>query len=115
MDKELRDRLYWLEDELLEKELRKSEELEGLERWVPEIDWEPAEEEEAAPVVSEKPRRRPSRAELLEQQAYEKAHPMEDRSVGVQKKKGIKGLVFLAILEILAILAIMGWWLQWLI
>ena len=39
----------------------------------------------------------------------------EERYVLLPKRKGIKGLVFLAVLEILGILAILGWWLQWLI
>lgn len=39
----------------------------------------------------------------------------EERYVLLPKRKGIKGLVFLAVLEVLGILAILGWWLQWLI
>lgn len=102
MDKELRDRLYWLEEELSE------EEYDLIFR-----DGDDADEEvEEAPSVR---RRRLSRAEKLERARLEELDPIEERSVPVQKKKGIKGLVFLAVLEIIGILLIMGWWLQWLI
>ena len=98
MDKDLRDRLYWLQEELTEE------------------DREPFFEIDEEPEFLPPPRRRkPSRAEKQERRTLDELHPMEERSAPVVKKKGIKGLVFLAILEIIGILLVMGWWLQWLI
>ena len=96
MDKELRRRLYWLNEELTEEE----QELLG------------AEEEEADFTP---PSRRLSRAVRSERRRMQELDPIEDRSVPVVKQKGIKGYVFLAILEIIGILLLIGWWLQWLI
>lgn len=100
MDRELRQRLYWLNEELTEEERA--------------LLFDDIEEEE--PEFIEPPRRgRISRAEKMERQRLQKLDPIEDRSAPVVKKKGIKGLLFLAALEILGILLILGWWLQWLI
>ena len=98
MDKELRDRLYWLQEELTEEERALL------------FDDEEEEEEIILP-----PKRRLTRAEKQERQRLQKLDPIEERSMPVYKKKGIKGLVVLACLEIIGILAIIGWWLQWLI
>lgn len=99
MDKELRQQLYWLNQELTE------EDRELL-----------FDEEEEEPEFIPPPRhRKPSRAERFERQKLEELDPMDNRSAPVVKKKGIRGFVFLAVLEILAILTIIGWWLQWLI
>ena len=96
MDRELRDRLYWLNEELNEEDR--------------ELLFD--EEEDFIPAPRH---RKPSRAERFERQKLEELDPMDNRSAPVVKKKGIKGFVFLAVLEILAILTIIGWWLQWLI
>lgn len=96
MDRELRDRLYWLNEELTEEDR--------------ELLFD--EEEDFIPPPRH---RKPSRAEMFERQKLEELDPMDSRSVPVVRKKGIKGFVFLAVLEILAILTIIGWWLQWLI
>lgn len=100
MDRELRNRLYWLAEELTEEERA--------------LLFDEDEEEEPEYIP---PRRRgkPSRAEKMERQRLQKLDPIEDRSAPVVKKKGIKGLLFLAALEILGILLILGWWMQWLI
>lgn len=99
MDKDLRNRLYWLNAELTE-EARE-----------PLFDSEEAEPDFIAP-----PRRRGlSRAERFEQEKLEQLDPMDARSAPVVKKKGIKGYLLLAGLEILGILLVIGWWLQWLI
>lgn len=114
MDKELRDRLYWLEEELLEEEPSDMSSLD-LDAILEGIDLNDYEEE---PVQEAPPRRgkqKLSRAEKIEQQTYEEAYPMEERSVAPQKKKGVKGLVILAVLEIIAIFCVLGWWLQWLV
>lgn len=98
MDKDLRNRLYWLNEELTEEERS--------------LFSDPEEE----PEFIEPPRRRGlSRAERFEREKLEQLDPLEERSVPVVKKKGIKGYLFLAVLEILAILLVIGWWLQWLI
>ena len=98
MDRQLRNRLYRLNEELTEddRELLFGEE----------------EEEEILP-----PRRghRTSYAERSERQKLQELDPIEDRSVPVMKKRGIGGYALLAVLEILAILLVIGWWLQWLI
>ena len=102
MDKELRDRLYWLADELTEEERA--------------LIFEDREPEAPAPQPqSVKRTRRLTYAEKQERRQLEELYPMEERSAPVVKKKGIKGLVVLACLEILGILLVMGWWLQWLI
>ena len=101
MDKELRDRLYWLADELSEEDrsLLFDDEV-----------------EEDEPELIPPPRsRRLTYAEKQERKQLDDLYPMEERSAPVVKKKGIKGLVFLAALEILGILLVIGWWLQWLI
>jgi hypothetical protein len=98
MDKDLRNRLYWLQEELTEEER------------------ELLFDEDEEPEFIEPPRRRKlSYAEKSERQKLQELDPIEARSIPVVKKKGIKGLVFLAILEIIGILLVMGWWLQWLI
>lgn len=97
MDKDLQQRLYWLNEELSEEDHQLL-----------------FDEEE--PELIEPPRRRGlSRAERFEREKLEQLDPLEERSVPVVKKKGIKGYLFLAVLEILAILLVIGWWLQWLI
>ena len=97
MDKDLRNRLYWLNEELTEEDR--------------ELCFDQEETEYLEP-----PRRRGlSRAERFERQKLEQLDPLEDRSVPVVKKEGIKGYLFLAALEILGILLVIGWWLQWLI
>ena len=101
MDRELRDRLYWLNDELTEEERAIL------------FDGEEAEYQE--PEFIEPPRRKLSRAERMERQKLEELDPLEGRSAPVVRKKGIKGYVILAVLEIIGILLVMGWWLQWLI
>ena len=88
MDKDLHNRLNWLQEELLE-----------------------GEEPEFLPP----PRRQKlSQAEKSERRRLEQLDPVEKRSAPVVKKKGIKGLVLLAVLEILGILLVIGWWLTWL-
>ena len=97
MDKDLRNRLYWLNEELTEEE----EDLLFV-------------DEEEEPEYIAPPRRRGlTRAERFEREKLEELDPLEKRSVPVAKKKGIKGYLFLAILEILGILLVIGWWLQW--
>jgi len=102
MDKDLRDRLYWLQEELTEEEY--------------DLIFDDGEKEEEPEFIAP-PRRQGklTRAEKLERQRLQQMDPIEDRSAPVVKKKGIKGLVFLAVLEIIGILLVMGWWLQWLI
>ena len=98
MDKDLRNRLYWLQEELTEEEQ------------------ELLFDEEEEPEFIEPPRRRRlSYAEKSERQKLQELDPIEERSMPVVKKKGIKGYVTLAVLEIIGILLVMGWWLQWLI
>ena len=98
MDKDLRNRLYWLQEELTEEEQ------------------ELLFDEEEEPEFIEPPRRRRlSYAEKSERQKLQELDPIEARSMPVVKKKGIKGYVILAVLEIIGILLVMGWWLQWLI
>ena len=92
-----RDKLDWMEDELLDEELE-------------EILYGEDEEEEM-----ETPRRRSRRPADFGRAVYEDEDDDEDRYMLLPKRKGIKGLVFLAVLETIAILAILGWWLQWLI
>ena len=102
MDKELRNRLYWLQEELTEEEY--------------DLIFNDGEEEEEEPEFIAPPRRQKlTRAEKFERQRLEELDPIEDRSLPVVKKKGIKGLVFLAVLEVIGILCVIGWWLQWLI
>lgn len=113
MDKQLRDRLYWLEEELLEEEPSEVTPLD-LDAILEGINLNDYEEEPQPPVRREK-KQKLSRAEKLEQQAYEDLYPMEGRSVAPQKKKGLKGLTILAILEIIAIFCVLAWWLQWLV
>lgn len=114
MDKEMRDRLYWLEEELREEEPKEdSFDLDSILAGIDLNDYpeEPEVKEEPAP----RKKKKPTRAERMEQQLFEETYPMEERSVAPQKKKGIRGLVILAILEILGILAVLVWWLQWLV
>lgn len=92
-----REKLDWMEDELLDEELE-------------EILYGEDEEEEM-----ERPRRRSRRPADFGRAVYEDEDDDEDRYMLLPKRKGIKGLVFLAVLETIAILAILGWWLQWLI
>ena len=97
MDKELRDRLYWLQEELTEEDR--------------ELLFDEEEDDESpSPKKS-----RLSRAQRQERRRLEEIDPIMERSAPVVKKKGIKGLVFLAVLEILGILLVIGWWLKWLI
>ena len=98
MDKDLRDRLYWLTEELTEDPQQML-----------------FEDEEEEPEFIAPPRRKITRAEQTERQQLQRQDPVEDRSAPVVKKKGIRGLVILAVLEIIGILLVMGWWLQWLI
>ena len=100
MDRELRNRLYWLAEELTEEERA--------------LLFDEDEEEEPEYIPTRR-RGKPSRAEKMERQRLQQLDPIEDRSAPVVKKKGIKGLLFLAALEILGILLILGWWMQWLI
>lgn len=103
-----RNRLEWLEDELLDNELEEILYGEGDE----ECDEEECDEEE---YEEEKPRRRCRRAADFNRAVYEDEDDDESRYMLLPKRKGIKGLVFLAVLEVIGILAILGWWLQWLI
>lgn len=116
MDKELRDRLYWLEEELLSEEPTEVTPLD-LDSILEGIDLRDygAEEEPEAPVQPHRGKQKLSRAEKLERQIYEETYPMEERSLSPQKKKGTRGLKILAILEIIAIFCVLGWWMQWLI
>lgn len=116
MDKELRDRLYWLEEELLEEEPSVVAPLD-LDSILDGIDLRDYGEEDTPepPAPARTGRKKLSRAEKLERQTYEDAYPMEERSVAPQKKKGLKGLVILVILEIIAIFCVLGWWMQWLV
>lgn len=114
MDKEMRDRLYWLDEELREEEpTEDSFDLDSILAGIDLNDYpeEPLEEEIPAP----RKKKKPTRAERLEQQVIEESYPMEERSVAPQKNKGIRGLVILAVLEIFGILAVLVWWLQWLV
>lgn len=114
MDQQLRDRLYWLDEELREEETSKDDtfDLDSLLEGINLNDYpeEPVEEEPAP-----RKRKKPTRAERMEQQVYEESYPMEERSVAPQKKKGIKGLVILAVMEVIAIFVVLAWWLQWLV
>lgn len=86
MDRNLRQRLDWLSEELREEE-------------EPEI---------------LTPGNKLTRAEQAERQKLEQLDPMDKRSVPVRKKRNGTGLVFLALLVILGILYVTGWWQQWL-
>ena len=97
MDRELRDRLYWLNEELSQE------------------DRELLFDEDGPEFIAPPRRRNISRAQRFERQRLQELDPVEQRSMPVRKKKGIRGYVILAILEILGILLVMGWWLQWLI
>lgn len=116
MDKELRDRLYWLEEELLDEEPSEVTPLD-LDSILDGIDLSDYVEEEEP--VQEAPSRwgkqKLTRAEKIERQTYEEAYPMDERSVAPQNKKGVKDLAILALLEIIAILCVLGWWMQWLV
>jgi len=103
MDKELRDRLYWLADELSEEER--------------ELLFDDVEPETEEPEFIQPPRRRGklTRAEKQERRTLDDLYPMEDRMAPVVKKKGIVGLLLLAVLELIGIFLVIGWWLQWLI
>ena len=101
MDKNLRDRLYWLNEELTEEERN--------------LLFREEEAEEEPDFLPPRRGRKPSYAERSERQKLQELDPIEDRSAPVVKKKGIGGYVFLAVLEILAIFVVIGWWLQWLI
>lgn len=114
MDKEMRDRLYWLDEELREeKPAEDSFDLDSILAGIDLNDYPEEPLEEEIPALRKK--KKPTRAERMEQQVIEESYPMEDRSVAPQKKKGIKGLVILAVLEIIGILAVLAWWLQWLV
>lgn len=114
MDKELRDRLYWLEEELLEEEPSEVTPLD-LDSILDGIDLSDYEEEPVQEAPVRRGKQKLTRAEKIERQTYEEAYPMEERSVAPQKKKGVKGLAILALLEIIAILCVLGWWMQWLV
>ena len=99
-----KERLDWLDDELLGAELMDILYGDGEESG--EYEESPEEEEyEEPPRRGRKEKRR--RVELDDDD--------EDRYMLLPKRKGCKGLVFLAVLELIAILAILGWWLQWLV
>ena len=101
MDKDLRDRLYWLNEELNEEE-----------RELLFSEQEPEED----PAFLPPPRRRGlSQAERFERKKLEQLDPMDRRSAPVVRKKGIRGYLILAGLELMGILLVIGWWLQWLI
>lgn len=116
MDKQLRDRLYWLEEELLEEEPSEVTplDLDAILDGIDLSDYGPEEEPEPT-VPTRRGKQKLTRAEKLERQTYEYLYPMEERSIAPQKKKGLKGLTILAILEIIAIFCVLGWWLQWLV
>ena len=103
MDKDLQDRLSWLVEELTEEERTL---LFDDENFIPEPEADPE------PIAPGR-KRRLTYAEKQERRRLEELDPVEERSVPVVKKKGIKGLVFLAILESLGILLLIGWWMQW--
>ena len=99
MDRDLRNRLYWLNEELTEDER--------------ELLFDQGEPEEE--ILPPRRGRKVSCAERSERQKLQQLDPIEERSVPVIRKKGIRGFAILAVLEILAILLVIGWWLQWLI
>ena len=101
MDRELRERLYWLQEELNEEDRA--------------LLFDTDEEEDEPEYIAPPRRGRLSRAEKQERQRLQALDPIEERSMPVYKKKGIKGYVILAVLEIIGIFAVIGWWLQWLI
>lgn len=115
MDKEMRDRLYWLDEELREEDA--AEEAFDLDSILAGIDLNdyPGEPEEEEEIPVPRKKKKLSRAEKLEQQSFEETYPMEERSVAPRKTKGVKGLMILACLEILGIFAVLAWWLQWLV
>lgn len=95
MDKDLRNRLYWLNEELTEQNK------------------DSFFEEEEEPEYIEPPRRRGlSRAERFEREKLEELDPLEKRSAPVIKKRG-SGRFLLTLLIILAILLVIGWWFPW--
>lgn len=101
MDKDLRDQLYWLAEELTEEERAL-------------LFDDAMETEEPEPIPSPR-NRRLTYAEKQERRRLDELDPVEDRSAPVVRKKGIKGLFFLACLEIIGILLLIGWWMQWII
>ena len=121
MDKDLHDRLQWLEEELLEADLPEGDQNFDLDDILNEFSQE---EQPAAPARN--------RAVEFDRMAFgdetfdestavrvtrkkEKATRSEPKK-GVKdepKKKGIKGLVVLAILEVVAILVVLLRWALW--
>ena len=122
MDKDLHDRLQWLEEELLEADLPEGDQNFDLDDILNEFSQE---EQPAAPVRN--------RAVEFDRMAFgdetfdestavrvtrkkEKTAKGDSRKKGVKdepKKKGIKGLVVLAILEVVAILVVLLRWALW--
>lgn len=114
MDKEMRNRLYWLDSELREEDVPQEDTFD-LDSILADIDLNDYPEEPEVEEPAPRKQKKPTRAERMEQLVMDESYPMEERSVAPQKKKGIKGLVILAVLEIIGILAVLAWWLQWLV
>ena len=120
MDKDLHDRLQWLEEELLEADLPEGDQNFDLDDILNEFSQE---EQPAAPVRN--------RAVEFDRMAFgyetfdestavrvtrkkEKATRSEPKKgIRGEPKKGIKGLVVLAVLEVVAILVVLLRWALW--
>ena len=120
MDKDLHDRLQWLEEELLEADLPEGDQNFDLDDILNEFSQE---EQPAAPVRN--------RAVEFDRMAFgdetfdestavrvtrkkEKATRSEPKKgIRGEPKKGIKGLVILAILEVVAIIVVLLRWARW--
>lgn len=124
MDRDLYQRLSWLEEELLDEEYEEYENYEDLSH----LDVEDIIEEFSEP--QEPPRRlaKRNRAAYFDRAQYADEEFDESTALLVERKKtgqakrekqpkrkGIGDLVFLACLELAGILAVIWWWMRWLI
>lgn len=113
MDKDLHDRLQWLEEELLEADLPEGDQKFDLDDILNEFSQE---EQPAAPARNravEFDRMAFGDEAFDESTAVRVTRKKEKTTKGEPKKKGIKGLVILAILEVVAIILVLLRWALW--
>ena len=120
MDKDLHNRLQWLEEELLEDNLPADDQEFNLDDILNEFS------QEEQPTASSRNRAvefdrmafgdeafDESTAVLVARKKEAKSEPKKKAAKGEPKKKGIKGLAILAILEVVAIFVVLLRWALW--
>lgn len=112
MDKDLHDRLQWLEEELLEADLPEGDQNFDLDDILNEFSQE---EQPTTPARNRAVEfdRMAFGDETFDESTAVRVTRKKEKATRSEPKKGIKGLVVLAVLEVVAILVVLLRWALW--